>query len=394
MSGSVPHWEKRGNEEMKFLPLFIFWGLWFLNFSTRTIFSPLLPLIEDTLSISHGAAGGLFTSLAMGYSITLLIAGRFASVWGYKRTVVYGFVGTGLVFLGLQWAESYLTFHILFFLLGIATGTYIPSILPIITETYDHKDWGKAIGFHDSAASFSIFSIPILVAFGLHLLAWKIFLLILGAASLLLPICFWKVSIEPKHEMSQRGSPVADLFKRRPVWIMGLLWIFAAGCSLGVYSILPLYLIKERGIDFLFANTLFGMSRVGGVFVSIMTGFLLDRYGYRTLLTLSLCTTGLSTIGLSLSSNLTLILITLILQATLSLTFFPAGLATISKLTPLSERSMATGVIISIGVIFGMGLTPFILGLIADHLSFQVGILWLGILTTFSSLGVRLLGKI
>jgi MFS family permease len=80
-------------------------------------------------------------------------------------------------------------------------------------------------------------------------------------------------------------------------------------------------------------------------------------------------------------------------RAILSLTFFPAGLATISKLTPLPERSMATGVIISIGIVFGVGLTPFILGLIADHLSFQVGILWFGILTTLSSFGVRLLEK-
>src|SRR5512136_1444993 len=142
---------------MKLLPLFIFWGLWFLNFSTRAIFSPILPLIEDTLSISHGAAGGLFTSLATGYSITLVIAGRFASVWGYKKTVFYGFIGTGLAFIGLHWAESYLAFQILFFLLGIATGTYLPSILPIITETYDRGDWGKAIAFHDSAAGLCIF---------------------------------------------------------------------------------------------------------------------------------------------------------------------------------------------------------------------------------------------
>jgi MFS family permease len=234
---------------MRLLPLFVFWGLWFLNFSTRAIFSPILPLIEDTLSISHGAAGGLFFSLATGYSLTLLIAGRFASVWGYKRTVFYGFMGTGLVFIGLHWAESYLTFQILFFLLGIATGTYLPSILPIITETYDRRDWGKAIGFHDSAASLCIFSIPILVAFSLRLLSWRMLLLILGATSLLLPIYFWKVSIEPKQETSQQKSSIFDLFKRRTVWIMGLLWIFASGSNLGIYSILPLYLIKERGID-------------------------------------------------------------------------------------------------------------------------------------------------
>jgi NNP family nitrate/nitrite transporter-like MFS transporter len=265
--------------------------------------------------------------------------------------------------------------------------------MPIITETYPPRNWGKVIGFHDSAASLSVFFIPIFVALGHRLFSWRILLLVLGAASLLLPIYFWKVSIEPKGEASQQKGRILDLFKRRATWIIGFVWIFAAGSALGLYSILPLYLIRERGIDFHFANTLFGISRVGGVFVSILSGFLIDRYGYRTMLMLSLVTTGLSTIGLSLSSTLPMILVTLILQATLSLTFFPAGLAAISNLTPLSERSMAIGVAVSIGVIFGMGGAPFVLGLVADSYSFQVGIIWLGILTTLSSLAVSLLGK-
>jgi MFS family permease len=68
-------------------------------------------------------------------------------------------------------------------------------------------------------------------------------------------------------------------------------------------------------------------------------------------------------------------------------------LAALSNLTPLSERSMAIGVAISIGMIFGNGGAPVLLGFIADHFSFQVGIVWLGILTTFSSLAVSLLRK-
>jgi len=376
---------------MKLLPLFIFWCLWFLNFSTRAVFSPFLPLIEDSLSISHGAAGGLFTSLSIGYGLNLLIVGRFASIWGYKRTVVFGFMGTGLVLFGFQWAESYIAFHILFFLLGFVTGSYLPSILPIITETYDYRHWGKAIGFHDSAASFSIFSIPLLVAFGLYYLSWRNILLFFGIVSLLLPIFFWKISVEPKKELSVQKGKVFLLFRRKTVWIIGFLWIFAAGSCLGLYSILPLFLVKERGIDFHFANNLFGISRVGGVFISILIGFLIDRYGYRKMLVLGIITTGLSTIGLSLASSLPMIVTALILQATLSLAFFPIGLSTISKLTPLSERAMATGVIVSIGMIFGVGFVPFLLGVIADHLNFEVGILGLGILTSFSSLMVRFL---
>ena len=378
---------------MTLLPLFIFWGLWYLNFSTRAIFSPILPLIEDTLLLSHGEAGGLFTSLAIGNSLILLISGRFAAVWGYKRTVVSGFIGIGLIFLGLQWADSYLAFHILFFFLGIASGTYLPSILPIITETYESRHWGKVIGIHDSAASLSILSVPIFVALGLHFLSWKTLLLLLGAASLLLPIYFWKVSVEPKRQMSHQRSRISDLLKRRSIWIIGFLWIFASASSLGIYSILPLYLIKERGIDFDFANTLFGISRVGGVFVSVFIGFLIDRYGYRFMLMFCLVTTGLSTIGLALSSTLPMILITLVLQATLSVGFFPAAFATLSNLTPLSERSMAIGVAIALGTIFGNGGAPVLLGFIADRFSFQIGIMWLGVLTTFSSLVVRFLEK-
>src|SRR4030066_2143477 len=299
---------------MKLLPLFFFWCLWFLNFSPPAVFSPFLPLIEDSLSISHGAAAGLFTSLSIGYGLNLLIVGRFASIWGYKRTVVFGFMGTGLVLIGFQWAESYIAFHILFFLLGFITGSYLPSILPIITETYDYRHWGKTLGFHASAASFSIFSIPLLVAFGLHYLSWKNILLILGIVSLLLPIYFWKISVEPKKELSVQKGKVFLLFKRKTVWIIGFLWIFAAGSCLGLYSILPLFLVKERGIDFHFANNLFGISRVGGVFVSILIGFLLDRYGYRKMLVLGIVMTGLSTIGLSLAPTLPFIVIALILH--------------------------------------------------------------------------------
>jgi NNP family nitrate/nitrite transporter-like MFS transporter len=376
---------------MKLLPLFIFWCLWFLNYSTRAAFSPILPLIEDNLSLSHGEAGGLYTSLSIGYSLSMFAAGRFAFVWGYKRTVVIGFLGISLALFGIQWVESYPTFHVLFFLIGMATGGYMPSIIPIITETYDSRHWGKAIGLHDSAASFSIFLVPILVVFGLHFFPWRRLFLVLGITALLLPIYFWKVSIEPKGEMSQRNCRYTDLFKRRTVWIMSLLSIFASGSVTGLYAILPLYLIKERGIDFSYANTIFGISRIGGIFVSVLSGFLTDRYGYKKILMLSLLLTGLSTIGLSLAFTLPLILVFLFLQAAFAIAYFPPGLSAVSKLTSLSERSVATGMVFSFGSIFGMGIVPFLLGLIADYFSFQIGIFFLGLLTTLSSLLVKFL---
>ena len=378
---------------MRLAPLFIFWSLWFICFSTRTIFSPMLPLIEDHLSLSHGASGGLFTSFSIGHSLTLLLAGRYASAWGFKKMVAVGFVGIGLVMIGVQWAESYIGFQILFFLLGVAGGTYLPCIFPIMTTTYEDRHWGKVIGIHESAASFSIFSIPILVAFGLKSLSWKEILFVHGIASLVLPILFWKVSAEPGLGASHTGGRIGDLLKRRSTWIMIILWIFSVASSIGIYSILPLYLVKERGIDFHLANTFFGISRIGGFLASIVVGFLADRYGHERILRAVVLLTGLSTMGISLSPNIPLVWVSLIFQATFCTAFFPLGFSTISRLTSFSERSMAVGITTSIGVAFGMGLTPFLLGLTADYIDFRTGILWLGILMTLTSFMVRFLRK-
>ena len=376
---------------MEPLSLLIFWCLRFINFSIRTAFSPILPLIEDSLSLSHGEAGGLVTTFSIGYGLSLLVTGRFASAWGYKRTVTMGFAGVGLIYFVLQWVQSYSAFHIIFFLIGYTSGAYIPAVIPIITETYGSKHWGKAIGVHDSAASFSLFAIPILVTFGLHFFHWRRLLLILGIAALVLPICFWKVSVEPKQEKLQQRGCYLELFRKKSTWIMGLIWILPSACCNGIYSILTLYLVKERGIPFDYATTMIGISSAGAIFVTILSGFLADRFGYKKILTMSIFATGLATLALSLASTVPLILVSLILQVNLSCTFFPVATAAISKIAPLSERSLATGVIISIGMIFGTGVTPFFLGVIADHLNFQTGIFGLGILTIFSSLAVRLL---
>ena len=67
---------------------------------------------------------------------------------------------------------------------------------------------------------------------------------------------------------------------------------------------------------------------------------------------------GLSTIGLALASTPVTVLVTLVVQGTLSIVFFPAGLAAISMLTLLPERSMAIAFILFFGVTFGNGLAP------------------------------------
>jgi len=61
--------------------------------------------------------------------------------------------------------------------------------------------------------------------------------------------------------------------------------------------------------------------------------------------------------------------------------FFPVGLMAISKLSSVEERTMYTGTIMAISQTIGLGLTPFLLGAIADLWDFHIGLIVLGLLT-------------
>lgn len=374
---------------MKWLILFIFWGLWFLNFSARVIPSPVLPLIESELMLSHAKAGGLFTFLNAGYAFSLLIGGSLAPRVGYKRVIIGGFICSAATLFTIQYAQSYAQLALLFLFVGLGCGVYLPSIIPMITETFAREHWGKAIGIHDTGASLSIFSIPILVAIGLHMVPWRKLFLLLCLASAVVLALFWIVSEEPQHEKAVGRAAPMEILRKKSLWPIMLLWVFAGASCLGMYSIIPLFLVNERGVSLDLANTIFGISRLGGIAISIVAGFLVDRVGMRPMLFWTLLLTGISTVGIATVTLFNLFVGVLFFQATVGLGFFPVGLAAVSRLTSASERSLAMGIVLSSGIIFGVGVTPYLLGAIADRADFQTGILLLGILTTVSSFSAK-----
>jgi predicted MFS family arabinose efflux permease len=378
---------------MRILVLLLFWSLWFVNFSTRTVISPLLPVIEDELGISHALAGSVFTFLAVGYTITLLLSGLLSPRIGYKRSIVLGFAISVTAVFCLKYAATYHALVTASLFIGLGAGIYLPSAIPLVTVIFGRRNWGKAIAFHDTAATFSILAIPILTAFALRFFYWRDIFVILGAACLIVLISFWAFSPDPRPQ-EESGAGFSRLLGRRDFWIIAILWIFGASNGLGLYNVIPLFMVKERGMDLEMANTILGLSRVGGLLMVIMAGFLVDRYGVKRILFLALVSTGLSTMGLAVAQGFRLLVAMLMVQATVSSLFFPAALVGISKLTNFNERSIFTGGTIAMGVVVGVGITPVMLGAVADVWNFQTGILVLGVITTLSCIVLRDLQRI
>jgi NNP family nitrate/nitrite transporter-like MFS transporter len=253
----------------------------------------------------------------------------------------------------------------------------------LITRSYNEKIWGKTIAIHDSAASVGVFATPLVALFLLQFFQWRGIFGVLSAIFVCAAITFYFLFDELKVGRITKAT-FGDFITRRPLWILSSVWVFAASTSLGIYSVIPLYLTKELHLDMGYANTVFGVSRLGGFVVAISSGFLTSRFSLRRIMVTILVISGAFTIFVALA-GVKLIGPALFLQASFIYGFFPAGLIAISRIFDLHVRGIATGFIFGCGVVFGWGITPYLLGLSGDILSFKFGILVLGIITILSS---------
>lgn len=363
--------------------LLLFWNLWLFNFSSRIVISPLLPIIEDELAISHALAGSFFFIFSIGYTSMLLLGGLISARIGHKRPILLGYLIIAGSLVCLRYAQTYLSFATVYLFTGLGSGIYMPCAVPLITATFRSDNWGKALAFHETAPSLASLSVPILTVFALRFFQWRDAFVILSGALLMIATVFWIFGpdLNPQEE---KKAPHSSLLGRIDFWIMAVIWLFGTMNLAGLYSITPLFLVKERMMNMEVANTVFGFSRVGGIVATILIGFVLDRYDVKKILLVILLTAGLATIGLALAHKFWLLVVMLFIQPTIGMAFFPIGLMAISRITSVNERGIFTGTALSLAAMGGMGFAPLCLGAVADVWSFQVGILLMGIATTVS----------
>jgi NNP family nitrate/nitrite transporter-like MFS transporter len=147
----APPVERPGNPEgvpsfrSQLPPIFFLVEIFFLNFVSRIVLSPLLPTIEKDLKIGHEKAGSLFFLISLGYCIMLLGSSFVSSRLNHRRTIILStvVVGGALLFVGLS--RQFWMIRIGLFALGLAAGLYLPSGIATLTELANPRHWGKAV---------------------------------------------------------------------------------------------------------------------------------------------------------------------------------------------------------------------------------------------------------
>ncbi len=358
--------------------LSLLWSLWFFNFSARIIFSPLLPLIEDEFMLTHGQASSIFMFQSISYAAAIFLSAFYSGRIGFKRSILFSFGVLACVSFYTAFVKEFSSFYPVLFFVGFSGGIYLPAMMPLIREHFMEKDWGKAISMYDSAGAISIFSIPFIVLLLLNHFPWRGIFVIFGFALLVVALLFAMKGEELR--INQQGRTVfRDLITKKPFWVMLTIMSVAMGANIGIYSILPLYLTKELLLSIGYANALLGISRLGGVGVAVLCGFLVDRFSLRKIMFIMMIISGTLTILLGTAST-AVIGIMLFFQALFISAMPPLMWVCTARLFDRDTVSMAIGLMAPVSFLFGTGLIPYLLGVAGDLLTFGSGIAILGVL--------------
>ena len=369
----------------RLVPILFLTAMFFLSFVSRVVFSPLMPTIKNQMGITHAQAGSLFLMLSIGFFASMTSSGLVSSRLTHRHTIVLssGLLGVALILFSVE--ESLAALRLNMFLLGAAAGFYTPSGIAILSALVSRRDVGKAMGIHNTAPNLSYVLAPLLCHAFLGWVSWRTFLAFLGLLALFASASFAMFQKEGRF----RGEPprpaaLADLGSRPLFWVMILLFCLALSGGVGIYAVLPLYLVKERGLDLDLANTLLGLSRISGLFMVFFAGWLTDKVGEKMTILVALLLTGLATVLLALVPERPLVVM-VFLQPALVSCFFPAGFKALSQIVPPSMRSLATGWVIPFGFLFGGGVIPAFIGQMAAYRGFSTGIWMTGMLIACGS---------
>ncbi|MGD8386235.1 MAG: MFS transporter [Desulfobacteraceae bacterium] len=371
-------------------------SIFFFNFISRIIWAPLMPAIEGDLGIGHGEAGSFFLLISLGYFVTLLGSGFLSSRVTHQKTIALSSALLGFTLLGVSLSPSLWSVRVGLVVLGLVAGFYIPSGIATLTAMVPSRHWGKAVAIHELAPNGGLLLAPLLSEALMGLVSWRGILALLGIAALVLGFAYARFGRHGNFpgEAPSLGS-FRVLLRHSSFWIMMVLFGLGVGASMGIYAMLPLYLVVEAGMERGWANLLVSLSRISGLGMAFVSGWATDRFGPKQTMIIIYFLTGSTTLLLGAVQGSWLILMVL-LQPLLAACFFPPGFAALSLTSAPSVRNVAVSLTVPFSFLLGGGAIPTLIGVAAEAGSFSLGIILVGGLIMGGSLlsaRLKLLGK-
>jgi len=360
-------------------------AIFFTMFLARIILAPLLPAIQGELNIGHRSAGNLFFILSTGYFMSLLSSSYLASRFQHRTLIIASSIGLGLVLCMAPLVTTIAGLRTIAFLLGLSAGLYLPSGISAVTHLTRSSHWGRALAIHELAPNLAFIVAPLAAELVLHYTTWRLGLAITGSGALLLGLLYTTHGRGTGFRGQMPDRQAAQRLLRQPsLWLLVVLFSLGISSTLGTYTMLPLYLVSNHGVDHSSANTLLALSRVATLPMAFAGGWMADRFGPLRTIRVVFLLTGLATIALGLMKGPWL-QGAVFCQPLLAVCFFPAGFSALSALNPPQYRNISVSLTIPAAFLIGGGGVPLAIGWFGDAGLFPHAFILTGMLIILGS---------
>ena len=363
------------------LPLFLLVGIFYVTFVCRVAIAPLLPAMKVDLGLGLAGAGSLFFWMASGYCAGLLMSGFVTARLSHRKTILLSVVGMGAGMLVLSQASSTVVLYVSLIFSGLSAGLYLPSGIALLSGLVSPEHLGKAVSIHELAPNLGFVTAPLITEALFKIFSWRGILVTLGIWSILMGLIFMFLGKggDEKGE-APRLRVTRSILVLPSFWVMAAFFIAAIGSSIGVYSMMPLFLMSERGMSRESANMLTSFSRMAGFITLFFSGWMMDRAGHKQAAVIFVGMTGGLILLIGLISYPPLTPLLFVLQTSASVCIFPVGFVMLAVMFDPSRRNLAMSLVVTIGYLLGGGVIPAGIGYVAEKLSFSWSFSILGLL--------------
>jgi MFS transporter, NNP family, nitrate/nitrite transporter len=344
----------------------------------RYLVSPLLLRMADGFGLDYGSASMFFIFTALGFVAGLLVSGYVARLLTHRWTIVVAVGTTGVFLILLSLAQTLTQVQLMLFLSAFAGGLYPGSGIASVAALVPDHHRGKALAVHESGPNFGFIMAPLLSAAIAPFAGWRGVFMVTGFGAVVAATLFAKHGNGvPDTGLSPDFRGIRLFIRNRSFWVVTVLFSIAVTAAIGVYSVLPTFLMIDHGYSEQLVNTVVGVSRVTGFAAIFAAGILVDRFGFAAVVGTIFTLTGIVTILLGVLSGRHL-LIAVFLQPLIVQAFFPVAVDGLTRVVPPEAQNLSIAFAVPITTMIGTGIVPRVMTTVGAAGHFGTGFVVLG----------------
>jgi MFS family permease len=382
----------------------IVWLLYFIDFVARFGVNPLYPLIQKELALSDPQVGLLGSVVLLGMAVLVLPLSYIADRWSRSKLVSL---------MALVWSACSImsgfasNFVMLLFArcgLGVGEASFAPTATSLLTSWFKRSQWGRVLGFFNSAASLGIFVGSVFSGYMAVTYGWRAAVIAMGVPGIILGLLALLIP-DVKKQQAQAGtakevkltvrSAAAVIGKNKSILFLVLFYGIYNMATIAIIVWMPMYFTRVMEMTVPKAATFAGIAAILGVVGYPLGGYLSDLMVKRDLrLRMWFPSLMAVIVAFLFAAGFFLKSIPVIFLASFLCTFVnPALNASSQELVPSWYRSVSLGVIIFGMQFIGM-LGPYTIGVLSKNFGLLNAMIYMQVAFIICCLGFLYIGTI